>query len=176
MVARQAAKVLASDCRCSSVRATSLMPIIVSLGAAGRAGFPRVSCARDRVLTATRPSCSLTLRTPPSSSRAESEHRRHFSQAQADDISDLAHGNVGPGHRHLLGSRGGLSETGCRCPPTSSSQRYAGPICQVYRNPREPVYGNPRTGVRNQSERVYVYDRDRQPSWGKCAAPVARRR
>ena len=45
------------------------------------------------------------------------------------------------------------------------------PLYQVYRTP-EPVYGNPRTGVRNQSERVYVYDRDRQPSWGKCAAPA----
>jgi len=76
-----------------------------------------------------------------------------FGQGQADYFSDLAHGNVGPGHRHLLGSRGGLSETECRGPPISSNQRYADLAPQVYGNPRkgctetpEPVYGFNRNG------------------------------
>jgi hypothetical protein len=76
-----------------------------------------------------------------------------FGQGQPDYFSDLAHGNVGPGHRHLLGSRGGLSETECRGPPISSNQRYADLAPQVYGNDRkgctetpEPVYGINRNG------------------------------
>src|SRR5271167_3368640 len=67
-------------------------------------------------------------------------------ELQAEYITDLAHADMGPGHRHLLERLAGLFESRCHAPLTSG---------QLYGTSGPGVYENSGMGVRNQSERVY---------------------
>src|ERR1035438_9977755 len=74
-----------------------------------------------------------------------------FTEAQPEDISDLAHGDTGSGQLLLLGR---VVRGACRAGPTSR---------QLLRESPQRVYENVGIGVRIRSERVYGMARNPHP-------------